>query len=297
VYDVVIVGGGPAGLAAAIYSARYMLKTLVISKEHGGAIMEAHLVENYPGFRTISGMKLMDEFTKQAKDLGVKIQNEESTDIKKENGIFVINNNIKGKKIILALGTKRRKLNIPGEDDFAKKGVSYCATCDAPLYRGKSVAVVGGSNSAARAAQFLAEYAEKVYVIYRQDKLRSEPLLTKKIEGNPKIEIITNANITEIKGDKLVNSVQLDNGEVLMIDGVFIEIGSVPSVVLAKKLGISLDNEECIKVDEGMKTDVEGVYAAGDITTGSNKWRQVITACAEGGIAASSAYKDLKSEE
>lgn len=295
-YDVIIIGGGPAGIAASIYSARYMMSTLVLTKDHG-AIAEAHIVENYPGFRSISGMQLMEEFSKQAKDLGVRISFDEATDIKKEDGTFIVNSKHRAKKIILAPGLMRRKLNIKGEDEFARKGVSYCATCDAPLYRGKTVAVVGGSNSAARAAQLLAEYAKKVYIIYRGDKLRSEPLLTSSVERNRKIEIITNANVSEIKGGKFVESVQLESGEMLMADGVFIEVGSVPSSVLAKKLGVSLDAENYIKVDAGMRTNVEGVYAAGDITTGSNKWRQIITACAEGGLAASSAYVDIKKEE
>jgi len=296
-YDLAVIGGGPAGLSAAIYGARYVLNTLLITKDHGGAIAEAHLVENYPGYESISGMELSEKFRKQAKKLGVEIKDEEAEGIKKEKGFFLINNKYKAKKVILAVGTTRRKLNIPGEDEFIGKGVSYCATCDAPFYRDKVVGVVGGSNSAARAAQLLSEYAKKVYIIYRKEKIRAEPLLAKQIGKNPKIEIINNTNIREVKGEKFVNSVVFDSGEVFMLDGVFIEIGSVPAVALPKELGVKLDDNGYIVVDGAMRTNAEGVYAAGDITTGSNMWRQVVTACAEGGLAASSAYIDIKKEE
>ncbi len=295
-YDLVVIGGGPAGLASAIYAARYMLNTLVLSKDMGGAITGAHLVENYPGFVSISGMELSGVFRKQAKKLGVEIKDEEAEGIKKEKDFFLVNNKHKAKKVILAVGTFRRKLNIPGENEFIGKGVSYCATCDAPFYRDKVVGVAGGSNSAARAAQLLSEYAKKVYIIYRREKIRAEPYLCEQIDKNPKIEIINNTNIKEIKGDKFVNSVVFDSGEVFMLDGLFIEVGSVPAVTLPKELGVKLDDNDYIIVDQAMRTNVGGVYAAGDITTCSNQWRQVITACAEGGIAASSAYIDIKKE-
>jgi len=296
IYDVLVVGGGPAGLAASIYSARYMLSTIILSKEHGGAIAEAHLVENYPGFEGISGLDLVEKFRKQAKKLGVDFKNEEAIGIKKEKDYFLVNNKYKSKKVILAVGTFRRKLDIPGEKEFIGKGVSYCATCDAPFYKDKIVGVVGGSNSAARAAQILSDWAKKVYIIYRKEQIRAEPKIVEHIEQNKKIEIINNTNIKEIKGEKFVNSAVFDSGEVFMLDGVFIEVGSIPAVALPKELGVKLDKSEYIIVDEAMRTNVEGVYAAGDITTGSNQWRQVITACAEGGVAASSAYLDLKKE-
>lgn len=296
-HDLIIIGGGPAGLSAAIYAARYMLNTLLLSKDHGGAIAEAHLVENYPGYEEISGLELMEKFRKQAKKLEVEIKDEEAEGIKKEKDHFVVNNMHKAKKIILAIGTSRRKLNVPGEDEFIGKGVSYCVTCDAPFYRDKVVGVVGGNNSAARAAQLLSEYAKKVYIIYRKEKIRAEPKLCSQIDKNPKIEIINNTQVKEVKGEKFVNSVVFDSGEVFMLDGLFIEIGSVPSATLPKEIGVKLDDNGYIIVDKAMNTNAKGVYAAGDITTGSNQWRQVITACAEGGIAAASAYLDIKKEE
>jgi thioredoxin reductase (NADPH) len=241
-------------------------------------------------------MELVEKFRKQAKSLDVEIKDEEAEGIKKEDGHFLVNNKYKAKKIILAVGTERRKLNVSGEDKFIGKGVSYCATCDAPFFKDKVVGVVGGSNSAARAAQLLSEYAKKVYIIYRREKIRAEPRLCKQIEENPKIEIINNTYIKEIKGDKTINSVVFDSGEQFMLDGLFIEIGSVPAVALPKELGVKIDDEGCVIVDKEMRTNIDGVYAAGDITTGSNKWKQVITACAEGGLAASSAYLDIKKE-
>ena len=295
--DLIIIGGGPAGLSAGIYAARYMINTLLLVKDHGGAIAEAHLVENYPGYEEISGLELVEKFKKQAKKLGVEIKDEEAIGIKKEKGYFLVNNKHKAKKVILAIGTSRRKLNIPGEDEFIGKGVSYCATCDAPFYRDKIVGIVGGSNSAARAAQLLSEYAKKVYIIYRKEKIRAEPKICSQIDKNPKIEILNNTQVKEVKGDKFVNSVVFDSGEVFMLDGLFIEVGSVPSIALPKELGVKLDEKGYIVVNDAMCTSVKGVYAAGDITTGSNQWRQVITACAEGGIAAASAYLDIKKEE
>ena len=296
-HDLIVIGGGPAGLSAAIYAARYMLDTLLLVKDHGGAIAEAHLVENYPGYEGISGLELAEKFRKQAKKLGVEIKDEEAEGIKKEKDYFIVNNKHKAKKVILALGTSRRKLNIPGEDEFIGKGVSYCATCDAPFYRDKIVGVVGGSNSAARAAQHLAEFAKKVHIIYRKEKIRAEPKICSQIDKNPKIEIISSTQVKEVKGEKFVNSVVFDSGEVFMLDGLFIEIGSVPSGTLPKELGVKVDDNGYIIVDAAMNTNVKGVYAAGDITTGSNQWRQVITACAEGGIASASAYLDIKKEE
>ena len=274
-----------------------MLNTVLLAKDHGGAIAEAHIVENFPGFESISGMDLSEKFRKQAKKLGVDVRDEEVSGIKKEKDYFLVNNKHKAKKIILATGTFRRKLNIPGEEEFIGKGVSYCATCDAPLYRDKIVGVVGGSNSAARAAQLLSEYAKKVHIIYRREKIRAEPKICEQIGKNPKIEIINNTQVKEIKGDKFVNSAVFDSGEVFMLDGLFIEVGSTPAIGLPKELGVGLDDDGYIVVDKGMNTNINGVYAAGDITTGSNQWRQVITACAEGGLAASSAYLDLKKEQ
>jgi len=296
VYDTIILGAGAAGLAAAIYAARYKLKTLVISKEIGGVVIDAHAVENYPGFKKISGFELMEKFHKQAKDFGVKIMQNEITDIKKNKIFRVITNkeSYKSKTLILAMGSERRKLDVPGEKEFRKKGVSYCYTCDAPLSKDKTVAVVGGSDSAARAAQLASEYAKKVYIIYRRDKLRAEPYLVEQLEKDSKIEFIYNTNVIAVKGDKMLSSVILDSKKELKLDILFVEIGQVPNTTLARKLGVKIDKQGYIIVDKEQKTNVAHVYAAGDITNASNKFRQLTTAISEGSIAAENIYKLIK---
>ncbi len=296
-YDLIIIGAGPAGLAAAVYAARYKLNTLVLSKETGGMINHAHEVGNWPGNKAISGTDLMNQWEEHAKSLEIPIELEECRDIKKleEDQGFIINGKYKTKTILLANGTSRRHLNVPGEKEFTGKGVSYCATCDAAFYKNMTAAVVGGNDSACSAAMILSEFADKVYIIYRKDKLRAEPSWIEQIEKNTKIEMIYNANVTEIKGDKFVTSVVLDNGNELKLDGLFIEIGSVPSTFLAEQLDIELDKEHYIKVDEKQETNILGVYASGDITTNSNKFKQVITAAAEGALAVHSIYEFIKS--
>lgn len=294
VYDVIIVGAGPAGLNAAVYAARYKLNAMVISKDIGGSITGAHNVENWIGEKSIPGMQLIEKFKDHVKSFGIGIKAEEVKEVKKQGGVFRINNNYETKAIILALGTCPRHLGVKGEKEFLGKGVSYCATCDAAFFRNKRVAVIGGANSAAMAALLLAEFADKVYMIYRKDKLRSDPAVSEKVYSSNKIEIITNVNIAEIKGDKFVNGVTLDNGDSMDLEGVFIEIGSVPSCAIARLAGVSIDEKEFIIVDQAQKTNIDGIFAAGDITTNSNGLRQVITAAAEGAVAAQSAYLYLR---
>ncbi|MBW2980564.1 FAD-dependent oxidoreductase [Candidatus Woesearchaeota archaeon] len=295
-HDLIIVGGGAAGLAAGIYAARYKLDTVMISKL-GGAALDAPWVENYPGFDSISGMELISKFEKQVKGLGVNIIGEEVKGITKKGDKFVITTGKKeyeSKTVILALGREKNKLNVPGEADFAGKGVSYCATCDGPLFGGKVVGVVGGANSAAKSSLLLAEHAKKVYIIYRREKLRSEPIITEKIEKNEKIEVIYKANVKEIKGENMLNKVILDNGKELELDGLFVEIGSTPSTEFLKGL-VDLNENGYIKVDCEQKTNIKGIFAAGDITVGGcNRIRQIITSAAEGVLAATAAYEHLR---
>lgn len=292
-HDLIIIGGGPAGLTAAVYAARFMLKTLIITKEVGGAIVEAHKIENWPGYKFISGIELMENFKDQVISLGVEIIENEVVDVENKKSLFKIKTNdnktYESKNILFACGTIRRKLNVKGEKEFLGKGVSYCATCDAAFFRNKAVAVVGGNNSAARAAQLLAEYAKEIYIIYRKDKIRADPILVAQISKNPKIKIMNNANISEIKGDKFVTGVVLDNGKDLKVEGVFVEIGSEPCSAFASKLGVALDSTNHVIVDKTQKTNVKGIYAAGDVT--NNQMKQIITACAEGAIAANSVYE------
>ncbi len=301
VYDLIIIGTGPAGMTAAIYASRYNLNVVLIGNESGGMAAEAYKVENYPSFKSVSGMELMNKFKEQITGL-VDIKQEKVIELKKD-GNFVITTKegvYKSKAVIIASGTKRRKLNINGEKEFLGKGVSYCATCDATFFRDKIVSIVGGNDAAAMSALLLAEYARKVFIIYRKEKIRAEPLRVNQLEENNKITIINNTNVISVNGDKMMNSVTLDKefnkNKELALDGLFIEIGSVPSTVLTKKLDIKLDEEGYVLVDSAQKTNVDGFYAAGDITTNSNKFRQIITAASEGAVAAHSVYEFLKNK-
>lgn len=297
-YDLIIIGGGPAAMSAGIYAARFRLKTLILASMIGGAITGAHDIQNYPGFKTISGMDLMKQMEEQVRFQGVEIKLGDAVKITPKGNSFKINDQYECKAIVLAVGTTRRKLDIPGEKKYLGKGVSFCAICDAAFFRNKVVAIIGGSNSAAMAAQLLAEHSNKVYIIYRKEPMRAEPARVEDIENNPKIEFIYNTNILEIKGNKFLNKVILDReykgSNELALDGVFIEIGSVPSTILTNMIGIELDDYNLIKTDAGQRTNIKGIYAAGDITTNSNKFMQIVTAVSEGAIAANSAYTDSK---
>jgi thioredoxin reductase (NADPH) len=301
-YDVVILGAGPGGLGAAVYCARYNLKTLVIGKLIGGYAAEAHLVENYLGFKSISGIELCQKFKEHAEGLGAKILlGADVVSVKRTKGTFEVtsgeNKKYACKAIVVALGTQRRKLECPNEDKFLGKGVSYCASCDAPFFKDKVVGVVGGSDAAGTIALMLSEHAKKVYIIYRKEELRAEPITKKRIDENKKIEIIYKTNVKELKGSNRLESVILDKEgrtNELKIDGLFIEIGSVPSTVILKELGVEVTEEGYIKVKEDMSTSCPGVFAAGDITTASNGFRQIITAAAEGAVAANSIFKYIK---
>ncbi len=301
VYDLIIIGAGPAGLSAAIYASRYNLTTLVMGKEIGGMAADAYKIENYPGFKSVSGMELMNRFKEQANGI-VDIKRENIVELNKNDNFIITTKKgvYKSKAVIVALGTKRRKLNIPGEQEFIGRGVSYCATCDAAFFKDKVVGVVGGNDAAAMSALLLAEYAKKVFIIYRKEKIRAEPLRVSQLEKNKKITVINSTNVVAVNGSKMMHSIALDrefnHSRKLALDGLFIEIGSVPSTALTKKLGIKLDEEGYIIVDSSQKTNINGIYAAGDITSGSNKFRQIITAASEGAIAAHSVYGFLKSK-
>lgn len=301
IYDLIIIGAGPAGLAASIYASRYKVDHLVIGKEPGGQAVEAHNIENWPGTISISGFDLTQKMREHAEKLGGKIIMDSVSNIAKENEIFLVTTHIgqyKAKNIILALGMEYRKLSIPGEEEFKGKGVSYCPTCDAAFFQDKIVAVAGGGNSAASAAQLLSEYASKVYIIYRGEKLKVDPAYLENFAKNKKIEIIFNTNIKEIKGEVAVGEIVLDKKynekDELEVQGVFVEIGSEPGVELVKQLDIEADEQGFIRVSADQSTNVSGVYASGDATTGSNKMRQILTASAEGAIAAGSVYKKLQ---
>jgi thioredoxin reductase (NADPH) len=297
-YDLVIIGAGPAGLTAGVYAGRFLLKTLILGELPGGTITEAHKVCNFPSEKEIIGISLGAKMIQQVKDLGVKINQEKVEEVKKQEGKFKIKTNrgeYFSKKIILAVGREKQKLNVPGEKEFLGKGVSYCATCDAGFFKEKDVAVVGGSNAALTAALLLSEYAKKVYIIYRKDKFyKGEPSWIKQVEENEKIEKIFNDEVKEIKGDKKVESIKLNSGRDLVVDGIFVEIGYLPEKKLSGEIGFDVNSEGYIKVNKKQETSVAGIYAAGDIT--DNPLKQVITACGEGATAANSTYEEIKKE-
>ena len=300
-YDLVIVGAGPAGLGASIYASRYKLNHVMIGEEIGGQVVEAWEIENYAGIPSISGRELMDRFIQQTKDLGgIIVQGsvnkisklQEGFEVKTEDG-----KKYETKSIILALGMKARKMNIPGEDKFIGKGISYCATCDAMFFREKDVVVIGGGDAAATAALHLAEFANSVQLMYKEGTKTFEPAWDEKMNKIGKIAVSTFTDISKIVGTEKVEGLEYQSGEEkkeITVQGVFIEIGSVPGVVVAQELGVNLDEQGYVIVDGTQATNIENVYAAGDATTGSNKFRQIITAVAEGAVASGSVYKKIK---
>lgn len=305
-YDFVIVGAGGTGLSAAMYGARLGLKTLVLGKNSGselaigGVITTTNIVENYPGFIKLTGQELAKKLEDHAKayDL-VEIKEEEVGTVSKSGKGFLVKTNkgsYKSKTILFATGTKWRKLPdiVKGAKEFDKKGVNYCALCDGPLYKEKVVAVVGGSDSAAKDALLLSEHAKKVYIVYRGDKIHPEPINLERIEKNKKIEVLNNTNIVEVKGDKFVNEVILDKefkgSKNLKLEGVFVAIGHIVLSELAKKIGVKVNKKDEIKIDHmTSETNIKGVFAAGDVT--DKQFKQLITGVADGCTAAYSAYE------
>lgn len=305
IYDIAIVGSGPAGYSASIYASRYKLKNIVFGKMIGGTISEAHKVCNYPGVSDISGIELGMKFQEQAKTLGGESSFESVVDIKKDGDIFKVltdgKNEYLARTVIIATGTARNKLALPNENKFLGKGLSYCATCDAAFYKDRVVAVVGGSNAATMAATMLADVAKKVYIIYRGTELKGEPMWIDQVLNQKNIEILLTTVVIGLEGNDHLEKVKLSkeyNGsEYLDVDGLFIEIGSAPSTDLPIKLDLELDSSKYIKVDENQSTSVEGIWAAGDCTSASNRFRQVITAASEGAVAANSIYGYLKKDK
>ncbi|MEM0465749.1 MAG: FAD-dependent oxidoreductase [Candidatus Pacearchaeota archaeon] len=297
-YDIIIIGAGPAGLSAALYSKRYGLNSIVISKNLGGLAAVAHIICNFPTYKEIKGFELMQKFIEQVKELGVKIVNEEAKRIEKIENKFIVETEkekFKGKKIIYAGGTIRKKLNIPNEEKFIGRGVSYCSTCDGPLFKDKKVIVVGGSDAALTSALLLSDIANEVSIIYRGNNFtKAEAAWIKLVENNKKIKKIFNEEVVEIIGKNKVEGVKLKSGKEIKIDGIFVEIGSIPETTLISNLGIKLDDKGYILTDKYQRTNVSGFFAAGDIT--NNNLKQIITAAAEGAVAAYSAYQEIKKE-
>ena len=302
-YDLLVIGTGVTGFGAAMYAARLDLSVAVVGNVDGGTITLTDDVANYPGYIQLTGQELADKLKEHALDYPVTIETGTVVDIfrNKENIFYVVTENktFLAKSILMATGMKEKELEVPGHEELKNKGVSYCALCDAPLYKDKVVAVVGGSDAAAKEALLLAKYCPKVYIIYRREKIRPEPVNGRRIENEPKIEIITETNVTEIIGEQKVSAVKLDKpykgSDTLSLDGVFIAIGGIPYSELAKKLGVELNAKGEIKIDRSSRTNVEGVYAAGDVV--DSEFKQAITGVGEGVQASYQAYKYVNENE
>lgn len=307
IYDVLIIGAGPAGLSAGIYAGRSRLSTLIVERDKdGGQIVITSEIENYPGcLEGESGPTLVDRMTEQAKHFGVEKVYDEIVDVKldgKEKVLVGKKGEYRGKTLIIAGGASSRPIGCPGEKTFTGKGVSYCATCDAPFFQDFEVFVVGGGDTAVEEAIYLTKFARKVSIIHRRDELRAVKFIQEKAFANPKMNFIWDSVVKEIKGDGLVNSIVLENvktGQLTEIKadendgtfGIFVFIGYVPKTKLFEGI---LDLEKgYIVTDENMKTNVEGVFAAGDIRVKS--LRQVVTAASDGAIAAVQAGKYIES--
>jgi thioredoxin reductase (NADPH) len=298
VYDVVILGSGPAGLTAALYSARYVRKCCIISESFGGMTSKAGAIENWPGEKNISGMDLIKKFKDHVDSYDVKYIEKAANGIVKEGDTFLVDlgdEKIVGKTVILTLGTKPRELEIKGEKELVGRGVSHCATCDGMFFKGKDVVVIGGADSAAKAALYLADIANSVKIVYRKELLRCEGIYCNRIEEKENIEIVYNTVPLEIVGEEKVEGIKVKSAEdekELKCDGVFIEIGADPSSGIAKSLGLDLDDRGHIKTGKDTNTSVAGIYAAGDMT--NTPLRQIVTAAAEGAIAANQAHEFLQ---
>lgn len=295
--DVIIIGGGAAGLGAALYSARFTLKTRVIAKDYGGTGNIAHLVDNWIGEPGITGPELMQKFIDHVKEYKAPLVEAEVVSVEKtKKGFLVVTSTKKKyetKAIIFANGMTHRKLGVIGEKEFSGKGVHYCYACDGPIYKDKTVAIIGGSDAAALGTLFMEGYAKKIYVIYRGEKLRAEPISAQKVYAMKKAEVIPNTNVIEIYGEKFVQGIKTDTKKDIKLDAVFIEIGHLPLSDLAKKIGVKLDEKGFIHVGKNQETNVLGVFAAGDITDGTSL-KQFITSAAEGSIAAQGVYHYLQ---
>ena len=300
IYDCIIIGGGPAGLTAGIYASRAKLKTLLIEKMGcGGNSAITDWIDNYPGFAEgINGFELASKFEAQARKFGLEIKYEEVEGILtrgKEKTVVTSGGKYNAKALIVASGSQFKKVNIPGEAEFIGKGVSYCATCDAPFFKDKDVAVIGGGDSAIQEAIYLTRFAKKVTIIHRRDKLRATKFLQEKILSNPKAEFAWGSVATKIVGKEKVEGIEIKNvatekTSVIKTDGVFIFIGFTPNTAYLKDT-LKLDETGCVVTDDKMKTSVEGIYACGDVR--KKNLRQVVTAAGDGATAAFSVQEYL----
>ena len=299
-YDVLILGGGPAGYTASIYASRSELSNVVITQQVGGQMAISVSIENYPGIEKIPGPELSEKFRAHAENYGVETVLDEITEISQIDGGFKVTTisgkTFEGKSVIYALGANHRHLGAKGEEEFIGKGVAYCATCDGFFFRDKVVGVVGGGDAATTAALYLADIASKVYLIHRREEFRGESIWVKKIKEHDKIEMVVPNEVVEIAGEQLMTHVVLKNeyngSKNLEMNGLFVEIGQVANVSLAEKLGAEITENRLVKVERDFSTNIPGFYAVGEVAN-SNPFRQVITAAAEAATAADSVKKYL----
>jgi thioredoxin-disulfide reductase len=301
IYDLIIIGGGPAGITAGIYGARKKLKTLLITKDFVGQAGKAGEIENWPGFYLISGQKLVSDFKNHLQKFDIEIKEEEVKGIEKKGEIFEVstvkNNIFQTKAIIIASGRNPRPLKVPGEEKFTGKGVSFCSVCDAPFFKNKTVVVVGGGNSAFETALDLKEYASKIYILEFLPKIMADEDCQESAKASGKITIITNVAVKEIKGKDFVDSIiyedKISGKKVeLEVKGVFVGIGSLPATAFLKNL-VDFNKSGEIKINpKTCETRTPGLFAAGDVT--DVKYKQIVIACGEGAKAALSAHEYLE---
>ena len=298
-YDLIIIGAGSAGLPAGMYASRYKLKNIIIGEMPGGALSTSHCVENFPGVLSAPGAEIMDNFKKHAENAGSEILQDRVEVVSKigENHFSVSTmggKNFDAKRILLATGNTYKMLGIPGEKEFYGQGVSYCATCDGNFYKNLTVGVVGAGNTAITEALYLAEIAKEVHIFVRGDMIRAENIWTEKANNTSNIIFHMNTQVTEVQGNMMgVTGVILNTGENLTLDGLFVAIGSTPITNIVDNLSPQKDGEWCLVVDQRQETTIPGLYAAGDVTTNSNKFRQTIMSAAEGCLAANSIHEDI----
>lgn len=300
--DLLIIGAGPAGLAASIYASCFHLKHHVIGSSIGGQMLLAPDIINYPGFVEISGKELTERMVAQGKARGGQIVEDSVVSLKKDGDHFTIQTNSKvtfsAQTIIVATGTERKKLNVPGEKEYTGRGVHYCATCGRQDYANKVVVVVGGANAAAQSALQLAQAAIKVFIVYRGPELRCDPEWITQITRHPNIEIIYNTVVKEVMGDGTritsIKVLQNNTEQMIPVEKVFVEIGGVAGTALVMPLGVELDAGGFIRVNERLETTVPGVFAAGDLVSYGLSIEQITTAVGLGARAASSSFAYLK---
>ncbi len=298
-YDIIIIGAGPAGLTAAIYARRANKKVLVLeAKSYGGQIINANNVENYPGFVSISGFDLATNMYNQAKELGAEIKFETAIHIDKDKKVTTNKDTYEAKAIILATGAENRKLNIPDEEDYVGKGISYCATCDGNFFKNKIVAVVGGGNTALEDTIYLSNIAKKVYLIHRRDNFRGEARYLSEIKKKDNIELILNSNVTRLIGknilEKIIVTDKDNNTNEIEINGLFIAVGQSPKNEIFANI-IKINDYGYIESDDGVHTNIEGIYVAGDNRV--KVLRQLTTAVSDGSISATTAIKEMRKDK